>query len=149
PTSDLQVSGSTIFVACSGDFSGDGDGGIVSIDTTSGTTSLVISDADLGGYPNGLVVGANGELFTLVAVPGAELFSTQEMRAVRVSGGVASTLYSSPGFTLSGLAVLDGELYVGNRSSDATQGIWTVELDTGTVSGPIATTVPPFAFVVR
>ncbi len=148
PISRILAAGDTLFVACAGDFSGDGEGGIVAVDSGDNSATLVVSDAALGGYPNGLAL-AGSDPITLVAVPGSEPFSTEEMRAVRVSAGAPEILFDSPGFSLSGLAVSGATLFVGDRSADDSAGVYRIDLGTGDVEGPIATDVPPFSLGVR
>lgn len=144
----VAADGDTLYVVCSGDFSGNGGGGIVRVNRTDRSAGLVASDAELGGYPNNLIL-VGSDPVTLVAVPGAERFSTIEMRAVRVREGTPEILYQSPGFSLAGLATNGTELYVGNRSADATAGVYRIALDTGAVEGPIITDVPPFSLGLR
>ncbi|MEL6545830.1 MAG: hypothetical protein AAFQ82_14455, partial [Myxococcota bacterium] len=149
PSGEILVEGTTLYLACSGNFSANGNGGVVSVNTSNASTRIEATDTELGGYPNGLARIGNA-LFTLVAIPGAEPFTTLEMRAVRLLEDQApETLYSAPGFSLAGLAVNSTTLFVGNRSSDGSEGIYPVDLASASVGERISTDVPPFDLAVR
>ncbi len=132
-----------VAVGCQGDFVTDTTFGIAAVSPLDGSTEIVVSGTTLAGPPSFVEQANDGSWVAVVAVPDA--WTPTEMRLVHGDGAGMTTLYTSPGFTLSGLAIdPQGRAYVGNRSSDATEGVWRVSLGGGSPEGPIATGLPPF-----
>ncbi len=142
PYSDLELGpDGLVYVGCSGDFMTPTDAVVARVDPQSGAGEVVADALDLGGFPTGgLRVDADGAVYVLIAAPDA--FTVDEMRLVRLTSGAPDILYASPGFTLSGLAVDGGLVYVGDRSPDSTAGLWAI--DAAGRSGPYTTSLPPY-----
>ena len=121
--------------------------GVVALSPRDGTTEVLYDGDALGGPPSALRLDPNGVLHALVAYPDA--WSTEEMRLLRLDGPAPTVLHHVSGFALSGLAFDDaGLIYVGNRSTDSTNGLWLVD-STGAAEGPWATGLPPLEIEIR
>lgn len=117
PITDLvKLPNGNLLLGSSGNFGVIGDGGINLIDTATNTNSVVISDEQLGGDLNQIVMITDTKGYALINDPS---FNTSIVSFDVSTGTVGKTVVASEGFNIGGLAVnADKEVYVSWRVND-------------------------------
>lgn len=135
-----------LLVGCAGYWAMN-DGGIEAVDTAAGQSlGLLVDEAQLGGdVLNFVPTGGD----TLLAITSSATFTTSLVRVLTGSGEV-TVLMASSGYDLADLAWDGGfQLFVADRKSSA-PGIRVFDSHSGAelTGNPVATTLPPFQFIL-
>jgi hypothetical protein len=138
----IPLNDGRLAVGCAGDMLDLDAMGIVALNPIDGSTEVLWAGSALNGAPSALRADPSGTLHALVIYPDG--WTAEEMRLLRLDAATPKVIYSAPGFNLSGLAFDElGRAYVGNRTTDATNGVWRIDPATLTAEGPFVTGLPP------
>jgi hypothetical protein len=121
PFNPMAEAGGALFLAEPGNFDAADEplAGIERVDTTSGTSKLLVKERDLGGSVSEIAV-TDGCAAAIVAGPQKDVNPTSLVTFDPVTGRALQTwsaplLGPTPGYDLQGLAWRGGRLYVGDR----------------------------------
>ena len=142
-TAILLLDDGRLAVGCAGNQRDHAGMGVVALSPLDGATEVLFDGDALGGPPSLVRRDPDGAMYALITYPDAWALDP-EMRLIRLEHPTPTVLYAVPGFKLSGLAFDSAGLaYVGNRTADATNGVWRVNPTDVTTEGPFATGLPP------
>lgn len=135
----VDVTGSVVAIVCIGNY-GVADGGVVLLDTATGTVSAgALTEALAGGDLYHVVYTS---ATTGYAIVGDSSYNTL-LKSFDTAAGTVATVHETVGFKLAGMTLHDGELWLVDRTTEAS-GVLIFDAATGDrTAGPLSTGLPP------